>query len=375
MNRFSMPRLFSTGKKSRRRRGNRYIDYVQVRRVSTFLLIIVGVILLTPMAFSNPFKTITVVDGYGEYTLLTKADDVGELYQNGILNIEQGDTTLNQAVPVRDDMVLSVDRSIVVDIVSNGEPVSVRTAQGTLEEVLDEAGIEYSDTDEFTKALDEPVANGEKVVHSVVETKTVTKEEAIPFDTETVESSAIPKGETEVLVEGTDGYKNVEYEITYKDGVEVSREAVDETIVKEPVTRKVAIGTKEETPSTESDEEETEDEEDEDEDISVPTPDKKPVITDPGVDADQVASTMTMSVTAYTHTGNNTSTGSAPGYGTVAVNPSVIPYGTKLYIPGYGYGIASDTGGFSPNTIDVFFDTYQECINWGRKTLTIYIMK
>ena len=51
-------------------------------------------------------------------------------------------------------------------------------------------------------------------------------------------------------------------------------------------------------------------------------------------------------VTAYTHTGHRTATGTYPRIGTVAVDPDKIPYGTKLYIPGYGYGRTEDTGAF-----------------------------
>ena len=80
-------------------------------------------------------------------------------------------------------------------------------------------------------------------------------------------------------------------------------------------------------------------------------------------------------ITAYTHTGRKTATGVWPEVGTVAVDPSVIPYGTRLYIPGYGFGVAQDTG-VSGNHIDVFFDTEAECITYGRKRdRTIYILE
>ena len=85
--------------------------------------------------------------------------------------------------------------------------------------------------------------------------------------------------------------------------------------------------------------------------------------------------TLSVMITAYTHTGRKTSTGVWPEVGTVAVDPDVIPYGTRLYIPGYGFGVAQDTG-VSGNHIDVFFDTEAECISYGRKRdRTIYILE
>lgn len=73
-----------------------------------------------------------------------------------------------------------------------------------------------------------------------------------------------------------------------------------------------------------------------------------------------------------------TSTGTTPGWGTIAVDPAVIPYGTLLYVPGYGIGIASDTGAalrlYEGVAIDVYMDTYDEAIQWGSQTLDIIVL-
>lgn len=76
----------------------------------------------------------------------------------------------------------------------------------------------------------------------------------------------------------------------------------------------------------------------------------------------------TFEITAYTHTGNRTATGIWPKPGIVAVDPAVIPLGTKLHIPGYGTATAHDTGeDIKGYRLDVFFDTHEEAINYGRK--------
>ena len=70
-----------------------------------------------------------------------------------------------------------------------------------------------------------------------------------------------------------------------------------------------------------------------------------------------------------------TFTGLRAGYGVVAVDPSVIPLGTRLYIPGYGEAIAADIGGaIKGYRIDLGFETYQEAINYGRKRVKAYIL-
>ena len=63
------------------------------------------------------------------------------------------------------------------------------------------------------------------------------------------------------------------------------------------------------------------------------------------------------------------------GYSTLAVDPRVIPLGTKVYVEGYGYAIAEDTGGaIKGNKIDVYMNTVAECYNWGVRNVNVYIL-
>ena len=81
--------------------------------------------------------------------------------------------------------------------------------------------------------------------------------------------------------------------------------------------------------------------------------------------------TLTVVATGYSIHGV-TATGLPTGWGTVAVDPSVIPLGSRLTIPGYGEGIAADTGGAVRGaTIDLWFPTTADALAWGRRTVTI----
>lgn len=83
-----------------------------------------------------------------------------------------------------------------------------------------------------------------------------------------------------------------------------------------------------------------------------------------------------MESTAYSPlAGSHTASGSAVAVGLVAVDPSVIPLGTRLYVEGYGYAYAADTGGaIKGNRIDLFFDSEWQCNQWGRRTVKVYIL-
>lgn len=90
----------------------------------------------------------------------------------------------------------------------------------------------------------------------------------------------------------------------------------------------------------------------------------------------------TMVATAYFAGGGGlngdgiTATGLRATYGIVAVDPRVIPLGTKLYIPGYGPALAADTGGWiKGNRIDLCFNSLEEAIQWGRREVKVYVVE
>jgi 3D (Asp-Asp-Asp) domain-containing protein len=85
--------------------------------------------------------------------------------------------------------------------------------------------------------------------------------------------------------------------------------------------------------------------------------------------------TLTVSSSGYALRGR-TATGIPTAPGVVAVDPSVIPLGTRMEIPGYGVGIAADTGGaVQGNTIDLWFATTEQALQWGRRTVTITLLQ
>ena len=117
----------------------------------------------------------------------------------------------------------------------------------------------------------------------------------------------------------------------------------------------------------------------EEEQVSAPSRGET-ITTTPGESSGATAlTTLTMSSTAYTG-GTLTATGTKPvynpgGISTIAVDPNVIPLGSKVYVSGYGTAIAADTGGaIKGNIVDVYFNTEADCIAWGRRTVTVEIL-
>ena len=104
----------------------------------------------------------------------------------------------------------------------------------------------------------------------------------------------------------------------------------------------------------------------------IPTPTPAPSPAPPAASpAAGPGTTMTVEATGYSLPGT-TATGVPVGWGIVAVDPSVIPLGTRMTIPGYGEGVAADTGSAVKGAIiDLWFPTTAQALAWGRRTVTI----
>jgi 3D (Asp-Asp-Asp) domain-containing protein len=170
----------------------------------------------------------------------------------------------------------------------------------------------------------------------------------IPFATRQVTDGRLPAGTTAVGTPGVAGVDLKVIEESLVNGDVVQSEVLSETSTA-PSDQVVLVGT------------------------APPTPAPAPVVDLSAAPA-AYARAIAGSSTAYCDVGH-TATGTQAGPGSIAVDPSVIPLGSHLYIPGYGYGWAVDTGGAVIGTIvDVWMASCSDAIQWGRRKLTIYVL-
>ncbi len=180
------------------------------------------------------------------------------------------------------------------------------------------------------------------------------------------------KGTSKTTKSGSEGLKTVYYTEKMVNGVCVEKNITGSEVVTEAVNAQLTVGNKTTAVNTSSSVN----------CISTLTP-SAPIQLDANGVPVNYKSKMTVRATAYTYTGNKCSTGVAPQPGYIAVNPKVIPYGTKMYIKTvdgkyiYGYAVAADTGGFikkHPTGVDLFFPTESACQSFGVRYAEIYIL-
>lgn len=219
------------------------------------------------------------------------------------------------------------------------------THHGTVGEVLREMKINLEGRTVYPP-LETKITDG-MVIHVLARKSFLSREEVeVPFGTQVINDSEMAFGTKKVEKEGVKGKDLVTYENITRPGREQKIE-LDRRRVVQPVNEIVRQGVAQ----------------------SILTPDgyvkyKKVIYGE---------------ATAYTWGGGATgytSVGLWPKRGIVAVDPRVIPYYTKLYIPGYGMALAADTGGAIIGTrIDLFMDSLSECFQWGRRNVEIYILE
>lgn len=238
----------------------------------------------------------------------------------------------------------------------DGREITVLTLRGSVADALAKAKVTLRRADIVEPALNERLQNGQKITVVRVEFKEITTETPLDYQVVKKLDRKLPPGEQRVVQQGQQGLQRQYIQATFMDGREVAREILRKEVVREPQPKIIAYGPEH----------------------TVSRGQARPAGAVLSNHMPTIAGGKVMQVvsTAYTHTGHRTATGIYPYKGIAAVDPQVIPLGTKFYVENYGLAIAADTGGsIKGNRIDVFFDTYSEAINWGRRTVNIYIVE
>jgi uncharacterized protein YabE (DUF348 family) len=224
--------------------------------------------------------------------------------------------------PLTAGLHVFLKRASQVSLSVGGEELPAAYTQAeTVAALLAELDVQLSGGDYVIPALSTPLRNGLTVSVTIVGEKIEVVETPIPFRTIYRNDPTLPQGQSVAAQAGVNGYVVREYAVVYTNGEEVSRELLSEIIVA-PNHEIIVEGTAV---------------------VAVAA-----VVSAPSGDPD-CARTMTVWATWYTAASaggsGTTATGTTVQKGTVAVDPSVIPLGTRMYIPGYGNGVAEDTGG------------------------------
>ena len=299
------------------------------------MILVLGWLILTQMVTKD---VRLVVDGAASQCE-TNSYTVGELLEEQKIQLVQEDYISQDTEKVlTDGAEVEIIRAVPFTLQADGEKQNLRALPDTVGEALEYHKVKVGQADKVSPALDEPLTAGTEVVINRITTKTEQVLEDVAFKTTTKGDGNLPAGTSKVVKKGKKGQDRVTYQITYSDGKEIARKELSRKTVAKPVTKVVAKSTRGTIAGAEY--------------------------------------TKKFTVKAYSYTGGGTTaSGTRAREGEIAVDPSVIPLGTKVYVEGYGFATAEDTGGnIKGNTIDVYKNSQSACLNWGVRYVTIYIL-
>ncbi|WP_413521891.1 3D domain-containing protein [Brochothrix thermosphacta] len=290
-----------------------------------------------------------------------------------VMTVHASTTTTQAKAPVIKPGAL-VSEIVKVDVIdSKGNKITFSAIKGsTLEAAMKLAKVTVPTTDELPMPLSTVLENDMSVV--LTATNETVKNKNIRFKTVEKEDDSLAEGKTKVAQKGEQGKKEMTYETVVANNTVQSTKKISETTVQEPVDKIVLVGTKvketkkvKEVVATKTEKLVAEKEEKATE--TVETKAEAPAAATSG-------RTMQVEATAYTG-GGITATGINLNDNSkvIAVDPSVIPLGSRVLIDGYGEYIAGDTGGaINGNIIDVYVASHSEAISFGRRALTIHVL-
>ncbi|NLF44859.1 MAG: DUF348 domain-containing protein [Syntrophomonadaceae bacterium] len=290
-------------------------------------------------------KPVTIVaDGNTIETHAFFARSVADILENNNIILGEKDE-VEPALdnPLKRNTRIIVSRAFSVNVIADGSVREIISTPVVVKEAIKMAGIDLNSEDIVTPGLTEKTQPDQNIEVIRVSTEQVEIEQTIQCGVERTIDNNLEKGLTRTVQNGRDGLSRDTIKVVYHNGTEVQREIIDSKVIAEPVNRVIAMGN----------------------------------ITNVSRSGSSLnfREARYMVASAYTYTGNRTATGQQPAVGLVAVDPRVIPLGTSLYIEGYGYAKAADTGGsIRGDRLDLFMEDRTQCLNWGRRTVKVYIL-
>lgn len=309
--------------------------------------------------YTKAKQIIVSTDGEKQQEYYSTAETVGDFLNESNIDLNEHDkVSLGNDAEIKDGLTITIEKAYQVLVNDGGDETKVWTTGGTVGDLLESENIELGELDRLKPKTTANLSKDTAITITRVEKVTDIVESTIDYSVVTKNDSSLEKGSKKVVEQGEEGLVAKHYEVTLENGEEVSRKLVKEEVEKESKQRVVAVGTK--------------------------------VIQNKGTSTvsrgdGKVAETLYMHATAYnwncpTCSGSGkTATGynlKANPSGVIAVDPSVIPLGTKVWVEGYGYAVARDTGGnIKGNRIDVHMPSQAAALRFGTKNVKVKILK
>lgn len=283
----------------------------------------------------------------------TTADTVGELLEKqGVQVAIHQKVTPAKDQQIKGNIEVDIENTFPLTLLVGDTKKQVWSTSTTVADFLRQQGVKLNTWDRVEPKLTEKVAEKNIIKVTRVEKVTDVVESQIKFNTVKTEDPSLENGAQKILKKGQMGRKVTQYEVVKENGKEVSRKVLSEMVMKEKRDQVIAIS----------------------KNVTGAMVMKASSASGREIYVNSTAYTANCNgCSGFTATGMNLK--SNPGAKVIAVDPSIIPLGSKVYVEGYGYAIAADKGNaIKGNKIDVFFSSTSEAYRWGVKRVKIRVL-
>lgn len=317
---------------------------IKAKRTIAGSLLLIAAFSQTDMALAafgfgnaDEAKVVTVYDEKGKQVITTNATSFKRVLSDLDVSLNSYDKYWTSTDEVSNGSMVVVERAVPVTIIEDGKSKVVYTTQQTVQGVVDDAGYNWKKMMPMEDGMTK-VKSGMQIHVVPYTVKRVKRTETMPVTYRKWYDGGLSSDATVVVQEGTPGKREVEVEEILSGG----------KVIKTNIIRSNVISR------------------------------ETPGMAKTGNPEGAVGWVTTMHASAYHPSDGDgygiTATGTKAGHGTVAVDPSVIPLGSKVFIPNYGEAVAADTGGaIVGNRIDLCMDTFQECYSFGRRDVEVFV--
>ncbi|HFQ5959214.1 TPA: resuscitation-promoting factor [Listeria monocytogenes] len=312
-----------------------------------------------------PARQITINDNGTKKDVWSTKANVADLLKDENITTRPQDV-LNVALDtkLKNGLEVNINRAIQLSLQNGAKKDTVWTTKTKVSDLLAEKNIKLDQDDRVSPAKDSNLKEKMTVEVTYVNSKAEKKNEQVKFETVYKEDDSLNKGVEKVVQEGKNGKKVVEYKVTFENGKEKKRDVIKENVTSNKTDKVVVRGTKEKVVATPV--------------SNVSTSSATSSSSSSASSTPSGGKTYKMESTAYSG-GGTTAYGinlsANPGLKVIAVDPRVIPLGSKVWVEGYGEAIAGDTGGaIKGNIVDVYFPNESQCYSWGRRMVTVKVL-
>ena len=320
------------------------------------------IVVLSITGFVWAQKQVTVVVDGRMTHVVTQAPTVAALLRNARIIYGPGDViTPSPDAPLGTGMTVVVRHATAVTIDLGSEVLDMHVVGTSVADALVAVGVDPAADPAVTPPPSAPLSDGMRITVPRVFTRVSGTHVAIPFRRQTRFDPHLRRGERRIVSKGRPGDRLRLYRTLVCNGIEAPAILAAEATVTAPVAEIVAVG---------------------------PTGRYSAIVAAARhlarvrslkAPAPGTGRVMRVEATGYAPgsggADHTCATGARATHGVIAVDPRVIPLGTRVFVPGYGYAVAADTGGaIKGHRIDVCYDSYAEAMRWGRRSMTIVIL-